>query len=231
MENGERVIQNQDVSFCEDCANSDELEIFNTESLQDLLEFKWSEYGKTWHTRGFVIHALQLCILVYYVNAIYLANQLDYNPCTDPPACVTDNAQSYDIDDNISAWLLLPFLSYPTVYESLQIVKIGPADYLGDVGNYADTGYIFGSVAMSLMHIFFSPFHLASKIVMMVVILLSVVRTFKFLKIFDSFSPIITILTEVVFDLGKFLLLFTIVVALFSLIFGALGIGNSADDR
>ena len=58
MENGERVIQNEDVTFCDDCANSDELEIFMTPSLQDLLEFKWSEYGKTWHTGGFVIHAL-----------------------------------------------------------------------------------------------------------------------------------------------------------------------------
>ena len=51
------------------------------------------------------------------------------------------------------------------------------------------------------------------------------------LKIFDAFSPIVTILIEVVVDLGKFLLLFIIVVALFSIVFGALGIGNNPSNQ
>jgi len=32
-DNGEKTIKNSDVSFCDDCANSDELDIFNAPSL------------------------------------------------------------------------------------------------------------------------------------------------------------------------------------------------------
>lgn len=54
----------------------------------------------------------------------------------------------------------------------------------------------------------------------------SLIRTFKFMRIFKDFSPIVTMLTTVVYDLKAFILFFFILNALFSLLLGIIGVGN-----
>ena len=83
--------------------------------------------------------------------------------------------------------VLLIGLIYPSCYEATQMFRNGAEgvkDYLTDLGNYADFLYIFGSIAMSFLHYQGSPDTLASKVVMIFVILLSVIRTMKFMRIF-----------------------------------------------
>jgi len=72
MSDGDKNVKNAGLNFLDDCANSDELDIFNAESLQNLIAFKWSHFGKSTHLIGAVVHVLQLCVLVYYVAAIYI---------------------------------------------------------------------------------------------------------------------------------------------------------------
>jgi hypothetical protein len=55
---GERILNNTDVSFLDTCANSDELDMFKCQSLQDVIEFKWNEFGFNFHFIGSAIHAL-----------------------------------------------------------------------------------------------------------------------------------------------------------------------------
>jgi hypothetical protein len=106
----------------------------------------------------------------------------------------------------------------------------GCKDYLTDLGNYADFLYIFGSVAMSLLHYELNPFHFASKVVMILVILLSCIRTLKFMRIFRTFSPIVTMLAGVINDLRPFLFFYIILTMLFSMLLGVLEIGNLKAD-
>ena len=61
---------------------------------------------------------------------------------------------------------------------------------------------------------------------MVFVILFSLIRTFKFMRIFKDFSPIVTMLTQVVFDLKAFILFYFILCGLFSLLFGIVGVGS-----
>jgi hypothetical protein len=61
---------------------------------------------------------------------------------------------------------------------------------------------------------------------MVVVILLSITRTFKFMRIFESFSPIVTMLAQVVVDLQQFMLFYTILIFLFSILWCAIGLNN-----
>lgn len=60
--------------------------------------------------------------------------------------------------------------------------------------NLMDVAYIAGSIAMSISHLIYDPFNIASKVIMICVIMLSIFRTFKFMRIFQSFSPIVTML-------------------------------------
>jgi hypothetical protein len=65
-----------------------------------------------------------------------------------------------------------------------------------------------------------------SKQWMIVVVLLSMGKTFFYLRIFDRLSPIVTMLTKVIADLKIFMLFFFIMIIKFSLILDVMGIGN-----
>ena len=67
---------------------------------------------------------------------------------------------------------------------------------------------------------------LLAKILMIIVVILALIKTFFFLRIFESLSPIVTMLQNVIYDLRIFLLFYTILLVLFSLLFGILGMGN-----
>jgi len=105
--------------------------------------------------------------------------------------------------------------------------NIGIVDYMADTGNYIDLVYIWGSIAMSLIHgSEIGPYAFVSKFLMCLVALLAVRRTFNFLRIFTFLSPIVTMLTNVIWALRIFMTFYFILCLLFSLMFGVLGIGN-----
>jgi hypothetical protein len=106
------------------------------------------------------------------------------------------------------------------------MVKNGISDYLSDLGNYIDLLYIWGSIAMSILHIVLTPYATISKILMSLIVVLAIRRTFSFLKIFSTLSPIVTMLSNVFWDLRIFLTFYGILTLLFSLMYGVLGIGN-----
>lgn len=58
------------------------------------------------------------------------------------------------------------------------------------------------------------------------VILLAIVKTFFYLRVFESLSYIVTMLKNVIYDLRVFLIFYFMVIFLFGLIFGVLGVGN-----
>ena len=77
--------------------------------------------------------------------------------------------------------------------------KGGVLDYITDTGNYIDLIYIYGSIAMSFVHgSSIGPYAFVSKVLMCLVALLAIRRTFNFLRIFSAFSPIVTMLTSVI---------------------------------
>jgi len=61
---------------------------------------------------------------------------------------------------------------------------------------------------------------------MMMVILMSMGKTFFYLRIFSSLSPIISMLKKVIIDLQVFMLFFFILLYKFSLVIDIMGIGN-----
>lgn len=78
------------------------------------------------------------------------------------------------------------------------MLKVGPGDYLSDFGNYIDLVYIWGSIAMTFVHLELTPYHWISKVIMCTVCLLAIRRTFNFLRIFTALSPIVTMLSNVI---------------------------------
>ena len=51
-----REMANTDVNFLALCCESEDLNIFQSQSLQELIDFKWLKFGKNWHSIGFFFH-------------------------------------------------------------------------------------------------------------------------------------------------------------------------------
>ena len=106
------------------------------------------------------------------------------------------------------------------------MIRSGLGEYMSDVWNYADLTYIWSSIANVILQNVLDPFSIPCKILMIIIFLLSLVKTFFFLRIFQQLAPIVNMITNVVYDLRIFLLFYGILITLFSLQLGILGIGN-----
>lgn len=59
-------------SIMEIISTSEELEIFNTKCLQDLIEFQWNTYAKWIHYTGASVHMTYVFMFFMYVNQVYI---------------------------------------------------------------------------------------------------------------------------------------------------------------
>lgn len=171
-----------------------------------------------------------------YTDFVYIkkAENVEYKPADEGASALPGEAAGtaeveHEDDENLRKFsiILLAGIIYPLCYETVQMFKGGIGDYLSDAGNYIDLLYIWGSVAMSIIHIVQGPYHWYSKALMIIVVILAIRRTFSYLRIFKSLSPIVTMLQNVIWDLRVFLTFYVILTLLFSLMYGVLGLGNS----
>lgn len=57
--------------------DTEELDIFNTEVIQELIHYKWMTYGRSHHMMGLGMHFVYTFTLTLYVNEVYLAPEND----------------------------------------------------------------------------------------------------------------------------------------------------------
>ena len=103
---------------------------------------------------------------------------------------------------------------------------VGLVKYLSVRENYMDLLFIVLGTFNALDHYFHSPFTFAAKLGFIIVINLALLRTFKYLRITKSFSPIVTMVLGVIWDLKQFMLFYFILCGLLSMIVGVIGIAN-----
>ena len=73
---------------------------------------------------------------------------------------------------------------------------------------------------------FYSPFAIQCKILMLIVIFTSIVKTFFFLRIFSNLSYIVTMLVGVIRDLRVMFMFFVILIFMYSNGFAVIGVAN-----
>jgi hypothetical protein len=100
------------------------------------------------------------------------------------------------------------------------------SEYLSEAWNYADLLYIFGSIVNVLLQSLLGPHNIWSKAMMCIIVILLIVKTFFFLRIFPALTPIVVMLTNVVYDLRIFLFFYFILIFGSSQVFAVLGVGN-----
>ena len=173
---------------------TDELEIFETESLQQVIQFKWDTYGRKHHLFGCMMHMFYTFILITYVKNAYLIEN--------------ENQMIYAI-------LIAVGILYPALYDFTQMIRAGLAAYFGDLWNLADLLYIYGSIGNIVLQLYLGPFNIYSRIMMCIIVILLITKTFFFLRIFPLLTPIVVMINNVVYDLRIFLFFYLILISLF----------------
>ena len=119
-------------------------------------------------------------------------------------------------------------LVYPLVYDGTQMLK-QQGEYFQDPWNYIDILHIGLGYANIYFQNSLGSWCLFTKSVMIVIIFIQLIKTFFFMRIFQSFSYIVTMILNVVIDLQVFLLFFAILVVMFSLVFDVLNRNESLE--
>lgn len=70
--NGPSEIFNPDISLMNLFADTEELEMFDTDTIQNIIEYKWTMYGRQHHFLGMAMHMFYTMMLTVYVNEAYL---------------------------------------------------------------------------------------------------------------------------------------------------------------
>lgn len=76
------------------------------------------------------------------------------------------------------------------------------------------------------MQVMVGPYEIQCRIIMCLMVMNITVKTFFFLRIFPSFTPIVVMIQKVIYDLRIFLFFYTTMLFFFSLLFSVLGLGN-----
>ena len=155
------------------------------------------------------MHFIYVACIVIYVQHIYLHNE--QNPVT----------------HFYYSLMLLAGIFYPWMYDLVQLIKDGPREYFSDPWNYIDFLYIYGSLSNIVCQTILGQYNIYTEMIMILIILLLIVKTFFFLRIIESFTPIVIMLIRVIYDLRIFLLFYTILLFMYSLIFSVIGVGLS----
>jgi hypothetical protein len=158
------------------------------------------------HLMGFSFHLFYVFSLVSLINEVYIEGNVE-------------NLSNYII-------LLSVCIIYPFIYDTTQLIKAGISEYFSETSNFSDMIYIYGGIANIIMLDLFDPYQFQNKLIMTILILQQIVKTFFFLRIFEKLSYIVTMLSVVIADLRAFLLFYTIMICLFGMVPAILQLAN-----
>jgi len=51
---------------------SDDLDLYISKGLTNMVEYKWDNIALKWHTIGFVFHFIYILLIAWYVQIIYI---------------------------------------------------------------------------------------------------------------------------------------------------------------
>jgi len=67
---------NEDNIMMKLLAFSTEYEIFNQESIVDIVDYKWEVFGFIFHFVGFIFTVINTAIMIFYVQEVYIKDYL-----------------------------------------------------------------------------------------------------------------------------------------------------------
>lgn len=65
-------VDEDDMLLIKAIANAEDLEIFKTKVVQDVINYKWGRFASNIHWFGWIIHIIYIVVLQIYISTTYL---------------------------------------------------------------------------------------------------------------------------------------------------------------
>ena len=111
------ITENDDgISLFECLAGCNELEIFETDLIRDLIDYKWRTFAFKQHLIALIVHASYVLVLIYYINFTYVENR-DWNSELEEMEITVHADVSYNVWQGVC-------LLYPLFLEFYRLKKM-----------------------------------------------------------------------------------------------------------
>lgn len=91
-------VSEQQATLMQAISDSEELSIFTTPLIQDLIDYKWDRFAFQQHLMGAVIHIIYVIVLIIYIKEIFLDEEVIYMKLVQPDN--TDIICPFDKNDD-----------------------------------------------------------------------------------------------------------------------------------
>ena len=107
-------------------AETDELELFETRPVTEIIEYSWTAFAYKFHILGFSMHMFYMWTLCVYIQEVY---------------CIAH----IEVENHLIIYkcMLSVGILYPLIYDNIQMYKIGLIEYFSDIWNYTDLIFIW----------------------------------------------------------------------------------------
>eukprot|EP00347_Sterkiella_histriomuscorum_P000920 403374018 len=204
--------------FIRNLIDSQNLEYYETEFIQTVLNFKWDTYTNKFFINQFYLY---LVFLISYVTDLYF---------------FTINAGVADEEDSRSTvqQLVLKltcvgYLLLQEYYEFSMLRRIGIVEYTTDLWNIIDqamTLLYFVIVIVDIQEIAYNGIVILHSVMLILVF----IKLCEILRVFQGFSYQVSMLKAVFMDLRYFIMLYGFVLIVYGLIFTLLRIKTSSEN-
>ena len=146
-------------------ADSEELDLFKTDTVKSMLEFKWDSYALFHHKFNFLMHCSYILLMMFYTYFIYMI------PCNEA------THRGLTIALGVS-------MLYPLTYCLIQVYIDGVKEYFSDTSNYLNILYNLLNITNIVLQFTHGPRYVLTLMVLTVIIIVFVAKTFLFMRIF-----------------------------------------------
>lgn len=109
----------QDGDLMDAIAKSHELPIYETESIMEMIDYKWDTYAFNQHKIGGFIHMIYVLVLIGYINHTFLVLEAKENPLHPGDLAYRINPEP----DMLYLRIIAICLVYPIIYDGTQMFK------------------------------------------------------------------------------------------------------------
>jgi hypothetical protein len=200
-------------------ANSteDQLDIFEADVVRDMIQYKWNCYAARAHWLSGVIYLGYTVTLALYIDDIYLRDEVFVGVARQNP------------EANTNLLIVLGVLLLRAVVIDMTQLRVAGAQYFEDTWNYVDMLNIGLGYWNIYNQLYSGTLELVTKLVLIGVIIVCLLKLFFYMRIIESFSYIVTMIMSVFSDLQTFLAFYGILILMFSLIFDIISKNPAAE--
>ncbi|CDW84948.1 UNKNOWN [Stylonychia lemnae] len=192
-------------------------EYFENKTIQTIINFKWNQYTKQFYKNRFYVYLIFMASFIFDIFYSTYASQSNSDPTQQDGEAVLETTPP-NIWLKISTKVICGgVLIYFLIYE-IQQIRVQKGEYFNDGWNYFDFSHILAFTTFCILD-FTSESQEYLILIKILVIVLSFMKLFFFLRIYDGFSFLVQMMAGVFKDLKYFMMFFIIIILQFGMIF------------